>query len=73
MMKLGVVRRAGFPHLKNDFEPAMTEIAKHTGVSFPFVAFLLIVGRRPGTVFAAKLREPMNGKTKVFVLHARRK
>ena len=65
-----VVGRFGLEHLPKDFEPALSQTAKRTGVRHFLLAFLLVVGFGPDTVGAAEVDPEMDRGSQEFVAGA---
>jgi hypothetical protein len=65
-----VVRRAGLPHLPEDFQPALPQAAQGGRVGHFVGAFLLVVGLGLGAAGAAEIGPEMDGGAEVFVAGA---
>ena len=67
LVKLGVVRTMGLPHLPEDLEPTLPQTAKRTGVGLTFVAFLAVVRFRLGTCGPAEVGPQVYRVTQRFL------
>ena len=66
-VQIGVVRGAGLDHFPKDFEQALAQAAQGAGVAHAVLAFLLVVGLRPGCGVAGAVGPEMDDVAQEFV------
>ena len=54
-VEIGVVTGFGLPHFPQDFEPALTQAAERSGVSFSSGPQLLVIHLSPGAELTAQI------------------